>query len=132
MKRPLKFRGLTSISKKSDFLYGLPAEIKTEDEFIGLIPLTPIAGIIKLPILLKTLGQYTGLKDLKEVEIYEGDIVASYGRYNYGIIEHACCGSGFKVNFPCLSQYEEIISVDNIEVRGNIHQNPELVEEITN
>lgn len=63
--------------------------------------------------------QYTGLKGRKGVEIYEGDIVIP--RYN-----------GFKA---FVVKYENGkfnvagFDVDNVEVLGNIFENPNLLEQ---
>ena len=76
-----------------------------------------------------TIGQYTGLHDKNEKEIYEGDIVKSFfvdtdkqGNevYKYQIIR---------------IEYDEILCsyrIDkfmNLEVIGNIYDNPELLGE---
>ena len=76
----------------------------------------------------ETVGQYTGLTDKNDVRIFEGDIVS--------LVKHD--GLIYKVVYvPC--RYElvnskgvncfvlDIYKSENIEVIGNIHDNPELL-----
>ena len=73
-----------------------------------------------------TVGQYTGLTDKNGKRIFEGDIVDVDG-YAY-----ACRWDGGNVEFGLYNKYESIgiayIGTFNIEIIGNIHDNPELLE----
>lgn len=99
------------------------------DELDGFAPLYESEEIN-----IKTLGQYTELKDKDGVEIYEGDIVNCYDR-NF-IVEFRKERGGF---FPfacgdgCGCCEDEVISSYGLEtsakVIGNIYDNPELLKE---
>ena len=70
------------------------------------------------------LMQYTGLKDTKDVEIYEGDIVEYYDK----LYEIKWMFSGFYLHDP-KGGFIELAECDECcEVVGNIYENPELLE----
>lgn len=92
----------------------------------------------------ETVGQYTGLKDKNGVDVYEGDIVecVSWNEY-FSIarqpIEHFrrkmyvdFRKGGFKMvelmPEPMEDNEWDIIYNGDIEVIGNIHDNPELLD----
>ena len=64
----------------------------------------------------KTIGQYTGLKDKNGKMIFEGDIVKATWGFS-GVVDYE--------NFIYRKAEGEID--DDIEIIGNIHDNPELV-----
>ena len=99
-----------------------------------------------------TLMQYTGLKDKNRKEIYEGDIVkhsatisdisiVRFGEFGVPNIKEQCYQdralgfyfenasdlkdiAPFNMTIPLNTQY-----TSNVEVIGNIYENPELMEE---
>ena len=74
--------------------------------------------------------QYTGLKDKNGKEIYEGDIVKFKWTKRLYVVAYRLYDASFILEND---EWEETIHLsldkDNYEVIGNIHENPELLEE---
>ena len=78
------------------------------------------------------LMQYTGLKDKNNKEVYEGDIVKLRANHGIGIIKYSDEWGAFVVEYikprPLavlgMNYYKE-----DIEILGNIYENPELLGE---
>ncbi len=71
------------------------------------------------------LCQYTGLKDVNGKEIYEGDIVRTFGESFIVFYSQEQVGYLLKDT----DGYLETIRTYRVEVLGNIYENPELLEE---
>jgi len=72
--------------------------------------------------------QYTGLKDINDKEIFEGDILKSKNLKGYGVVEYVEDKSCFMVKSP-MNDNCFMGDLDNIEILGNIYKNPELLKE---
>lgn len=85
-----------------------------------------LAGWIPKRVLPETVGEYTGLTDKNGKKIFEGDIIRSNSERGY--IEYYPNDCAFDV-VDDHGFYWLISEMSNIEVIGNIHDNPELLEE---
>ena len=84
-----------------------------------------------LPVIDETVGQYTGVRDKNGVRVFEGDIVRTqFGRLVR--IEYRAVGGFVGFDMTAIECKHECPWSDtawcsyNIEVVGNIHDNPEM------
>lgn len=80
------------------------------------------------PVLKKTVGQYTGLTDKNGEKIFEGDIVDILTENEeIGVVEYDDGGFEVKADGFTVDFHSNICGTD-LEVIGNIYDNPELLE----
>lgn len=130
--RTIKFRGKRT--DDGEWVYGdlfqplghYPIIINTEPDNKGKV------AYIRTGVQKETVGQFTGLTDKNGKAIYEGDIVQSKLKRlrKYDEILQICfanseyCGKDKYGSSTSLSLLEEY---HTLEVIGNIHDNPELI-----
>lgn len=139
MNREIKFRGQQINTKK--WVYGYLYRNK------GLYVICEnIRYAEEEPILLDTVGQYTGLHDENGKEIYEGDIIEfSYdvftgnfdtkvGRGIIEFIDGAFYIKSFEIEGKKIKDIDNeewfllyTVNTDTLEVIGNVFENPELL-----
>lgn len=124
--RPIKFRGMDSngIMRYGRLSQSKPGSTIYYDEYSQSI-LWDDSGI---PVSNKTLGQFTGLHDKNEKEIYEDDL---YKDIDDNIF-HICWGEQtFKFFAVRIRRPTLMIGLDSLkpgEVLGNIYEHPELLK----
>lgn len=109
--------------KNGDWVYGLIERIY--DERFPNIPSTMINqyGVSNIDVDYKTISEYTGLTDKNGKKIFEGDILKN--RFDeIGIIEYQQERATFVLKY---NKYV-LWTKSEVEVIGNIFENPELLE----
>ena len=118
--REILFRGKDIAN---NWHYGVPL-VFTEDYVCITAPHTYNKAVIP-----ETVGQYTGLTDKNGKKIFEGDILK--GSWNTVLIVfYDDISASYRVKTPLGSEREISYYGDqnHLEIIGNIHDNPELLE----
>ena len=111
--RQIKFRAWNHVTKK----YFTPSELRCENgEFVYT---TACDGKFALE-------QFTGLKDKNGEEIYEGDLMThpEFGEDDVLLVQ-IIDGCTYASGWDCVRTW-----LDQGEVIGNIHENPEMIKGI--
>ncbi len=131
------YRAMTIRSRK--MVYGFPIEI--DGQMYMYIAGSENHRMIRIDP--ETLGQYIGRKDRNGKKVFAGDILKEYPPNKY--VYTTCTGPFQILYYDCSFQYserrsgkysrpiddcEDGIEIDICEVLGNIHENPELLEEL--
>lgn len=113
---------------KSNWVYGGIFPNNRDGDFSIIYQQEPT--IEKFTVYSDTVGQYTGLTDKNGTKIFEGDIV-KYGDTVHNVVFEQRNGTAY---FGLVYSTLETLSfghyqdLKQIEVIGNIHDNPELLE----
>jgi uncharacterized phage protein (TIGR01671 family) len=107
--REIKFRAWVQPEAKT--LYQYKRQMLHDFLDINLSELVDINDSSEILVM-----QYTGLKDVNDKEIYEGDLIHLYG---YG---------QYQAEYPFIELFEAAAEKDIGSILGNIHENPELLE----
>lgn len=136
MQREIRFRGLRTDGKGWVNGYYLRAiDDKTNDVRCIIFPYESMIVESPIEVIPSTVGQFTGLKDKNENDIYEGDIIDIYQTVNgvSAFVILSCIG-GYDVRYYYENkpqrEYEysiyELLDIGKtekeLEIIGNIHE----------
>ena len=80
----------------------------------------------------ETVGQYIGIDDRNGIQIFEGDIVKIISDDELAIIEYNTSEAIFEVKYisnNIVVNFSDYLWGRDVEIVGNIHDNPEILEE---
>jgi uncharacterized phage protein (TIGR01671 family) len=125
--REIEFRG----KRKDDgrWIFGdLKQPMKSDFTSDETFYIAPFNVVVQFSVFTETIGQYTGLKDKKNVKIFEGDILKNDSDY-IGYVQYLTQERGYVIVYEKSDsridgQYETI----SYEVIGNIYDNPNLLK----
>lgn len=96
---------------------------KEEDICVG----STVWGI--RPVDPATVGQRIGLEDRNQTAIFEGDVVHHEGEKILGVVKYSEDSAAFVIEATDGQTYDFVdLDAGELEVVGNIHDNPELLK----
>jgi len=146
MKREMKFRGQRKLN--GDWVFG--SYIAIGEDWCQIVPTGTEYDEIdveKTRVITETVGQFTGLKDKNDKEIFEGDILVKvetdYDKWQELDYEGEEPLKRDKIDVATMDRFpnywlenesfgydgEDLESPPYWEIIGNIHENPELLKE---
>ena len=127
--REILFRGKRV--DNNEWVYGFLSKSRGNNHFLSLCIDHEENGVMLSSIVEpETIGQYTGLTDKNGKKIFEGDIVRYNGEKHIVVFETRGETGYFGIKIDHIETWGFCLSVPAklMEVIGNIHDNPELVE----
>ena len=102
----------------------------TEKEYPSIIYLDRFGNRCRVFVAPKTVGQYTGLTDKNGKKIFEGDILKNIESNGIVAICYGGCSFCYSYNGTIygIDDSETGLEMNEWEIIGNIHDNPELLE----
>lgn len=126
--REIKFRG-----KRLDNGEWITGDLIRISGHTFIFPDPAPNGIDRYMVDPATVGQYTGLKDRNGREIYEGDVMRFITEFGEAITSEVAFMDGF---FHVQGEEDDdiygityVVESMNAEIIGNIHDNPELLNQ---
>lgn len=114
---------------KSNWVYGGIFPQNGDGDFAIIYQQKPT--VEKYPVYADTVGQYTGMVDKHGTKIFEGDIIDVSTRSDgdgYGVVRYDAEGTEFKFVYDNFCEgLGRCYLPENVEVIGNIYDNPELL-----
>ncbi|GAA0083359.1 YopX family protein [Clostridium sp. CTA-6] len=120
-----KFRGKNTFNYK--WVYGYYFYDKFDDKHYILQAQEDEEEPFMYEVIPETVGQYTGLKDDNNEEIYEDDIINTWNK-NYRVIYDGYMWALKDFYISCLDIPYDAFSEFSGKKVGNIHDNPKLLE----
>lgn len=119
---------------KSNWVYGGIFSQNGDGDFAIIYQQEPT--VEKYPVYADTVGQYTNMLDKNGRKIFEGDIIDFSDRYDgdgYGVVRYDAEATEFEFVYDnfCEGLGRSYWS-ENVEVIGNIYDNPELLGDENN
>lgn len=130
--RDIKFRGYSQ--KYESWFYGYL--VPNAKGNIQIKHILDNGNTAMTTVEISTIGQYTGLKDINGKEIYEGDILRMH--YIKNGTEELIASVVYSEDYAQyvinndkyrLNNYEPLCDYEDLEVIGNIYDNPDLIKE---